>query len=441
MKKNNNKKNNKQNDNKKVINKFLKVFLTSIAIFLVIGSLITGGYIYLLSQYDGDDLSFINFSGFGKNRNESGKGIKENLTFAFFGVDEDGYRPDSLMVGIFNTKTKNLDIVSIPRDTRIELPDRLYATLRERRSDTPRVMKINAVSAYSHPDKRNEYAVEALESLVPIKIDYYIKLNLESFKKVVDMIGGVEITVPQNMVYSDPYQNLYINLKAGRQVLNGAQAEQLVRFRSGYGDQDLGRIRMQQEFMKEFSKQILTDRNILNLTNILSTALEQAETNFEFNDVLQYMQFANDFDVEKLEMATLPGQPRTVGGVSYFVMDEEGTIELFEEIKMKNKPIDKKTEKEEPKLISSVGKNIEVLNSTTIGGIAGETRDLLREKGFTVVNVGNFLSGALNTTKIIVREENMGEDLKEFFNNPVVEVDNQLSPSNIDIRIILGTNQ
>ena len=85
--------------------------------------------------------------------------------------------------------------------------------------------------------------------------DGYVALDLQSFEQLVDLMGGVRFDVPMDMYYNDPSQNLYINIPAGEQKLNGEQAMQLVRFRSGYANADLGRVSVQREFVSAALKQ------------------------------------------------------------------------------------------------------------------------------------------------------------------------------------------
>ena len=201
--------------------------------------------------------------------NEDGKGKKSVLDIfkktpkkirtnvAIFGVDKDQIRTDVMIVATFNSESNKVDLVSIPRDTRVFLTEGTLADMRSRMSYVPDTVKINEVHAYAGKEKANQYSVQEVERLLGIKLDYYIKINIEAFRKIVDQIGGVEITLDRNYYYVDNAGGLYINLKAGSQTLNGDQAEQLVRFRkdnSGGGYGDLGRIQTQQKFLKAFAK-------------------------------------------------------------------------------------------------------------------------------------------------------------------------------------------
>ena len=111
-------------------------------------------------------------------------------------------------------------------------------------------------------------SVKAVKDLLGIDLEYYVKVDLYNIvKEMVDIIGGVDIYVPMDMKYSDPVADppLYIDLKKGYQTLDGDKALQFLRFRKGYADQDLGRIRAQQEFMKAAIEKALRPANIVNI--------------------------------------------------------------------------------------------------------------------------------------------------------------------------------
>ncbi|GMQ63083.1 LCP family protein [Vallitalea maricola] len=439
-------------NNKKatLLTKFLKVFLISVVIFSLIAGVATGGYVLLNRGKDKAD---------NPKKTDTDTGEKDDLgsteevdkekqisTFAVFGVDKDGWRTDVTMVMTFNHITKGINIVSIPRDTLVELPTEIHNELLEGRKDTPKKLKINGIPAYAPKDKRNEYSVRMLEYLFDIKVDYYFNLNIKAFKKIVDIIGPIEFEIPFDMYYPDPAQDLYINLKKGVHQLNGAQAEQLIRYRKGYANGDIGRINMQHEFMKAFVNEVLTEKNKLNILTIGSTIISNTTTNFD--DLLNYYEYIDDINLDNLELYTLPTDRQ--GGSEYYYYDKEASKELFEKITQVNDTNDNEdntkegkdaeTKPEEPKIISSKGLRIEVLNSSKLTGLAGRTKEKLVGDGFTISKIGNYNTEVLQKTKIIIPNEGMGEDLSEYFKDAVIELNAEALSEGVDIRIIIGTN-
>ncbi|GMQ60204.1 LCP family protein [Vallitalea sediminicola] len=438
------------NNKVSLLSKFLKVFLISVVIFSLIAGVATGGYILLNKgkTNPGDQKNPIADPGDPKNPDSSTEADNEKqlTTFAVFGVDKDGWRTDVTMVMTFNHITKQINIVSIPRDTLVELPTKIHNELLVGRKDTPKKLKINGVPAYSPKDKRNEYSVRVIEDMFDIKIDYYFNMNIKTFRKIVDIIGPIKFNIPRDMKYLDPEQDLYINLKKGEQELNGAQAEQLIRYRKGYANGDIGRIDMQHDFMKAFMNQVLTEKNKFNIITIGSAIISDATTNFK--NLLDYVEYIDDITPDNLKLYTLPSKKQ---GGEYYYYDEEASKELFKEISQVDVAEDnenntkegtdsEESKPEEPKAISSNGLKIEVLNGSQINGLAGRTKKKLEGLGFTVSKIGNYDTEVLQKTKIIIPNEGMGEDLSEHFKDAVIELNDKALPDGVDIRIIIGTN-
>lgn len=256
----------------------------------------------------------------------------EMLNIALFGTDEDGFRTDVNMIASFHVKTKELHLISVPRDTRVTMTDDMISYLEKNGKYVPDKTgvygqcKLTEVHAYAGEGNRCAFSVAMLEDLLGIDIDYYIKVDLEAFREIVDAVGGVEFDVEERLYYSDPVQGLYIDLYPGPQVLNGEQAEMLVRYRSGYAQGDLKRIEVQQAFMKAFIEQVCTSSTILNnLDSLIRIGLEKTETNMPISTALQYAKYATEINPAAVTTDTVPGE-----GGSYFDIDEEATKELID---------------------------------------------------------------------------------------------------------------
>lgn len=363
-----------------------------------------------------------------------GKGIKLNV--AVFGVDGDGTRTDVMFVVHFDSKEKRLGVISLPRDTKVDITKEVQAKLDEadRYYQTP--TKLNAVHAYSGKEMGCENAVLEIEDILNIKIDHYIKIDFEGFRNIVDAIGGVEMEVPQNMNYEDPYQDLYIHLKKGSQVLDGEKAEQLVRFRH-YPDGDVTRVEVQQLFLKAFAQKILsTDTILKNLPDLISNLYQYIDTNITLVDALKYVRYVNDIDMNNIKMKVLPGEGKYIGEVSYFIHDEIATRDMIDEVFY-----GVTLSENEQEIISSKDKKIEVSNGGIIQGLAGKTRDMLQEEGYDVVGISTYSGEKSDYTRIIVSEKGMGEDLQQYFKDSNIEIDSSLLNNDADIKIILGLNE
>ena len=183
--------------------------------------------------------------------------------------------------------------------------------------------------------------VEAVEELTGIDIDYYAVINNDLLIQMVDVIGGVEFNVPIDMDYDDSSQDLHIHLKAGQQLLNGEQAENLVRFRhningtsypSSYGDNDIGRMRTQREFITQVAKQTIQFKNIGKIGNIVDIAYKYVETNVTLSVIKDYIPYAIEFNTENIQTGTLPGTNQKINGLWFLKANKTEAKELINQM-------------------------------------------------------------------------------------------------------------
>ncbi len=254
--------------------------------------------------------------------------------FLIMGTDQEGTRTDTLMFCTYNKENGRIRIVSIPRDTYVTVDDETYTKMRETYPQPgSKSMKINAVHHFGGEEYGVDLIIEQVENLMNRDVDFYAKVNFEIFKYIIDSVGGIEFYVPQNMQYYDPYQDLNIDLQEGLQILDGDMAEQLVRYRSGYANADLGRVDVQQQFMKAFISQTLSKGKILSNPGVYFNVLfkyNYVETNAGLFDALSYAFLLGGIDTENIETQTLPGTPSYQSGQSVYVADEYAIETLFE---------------------------------------------------------------------------------------------------------------
>lgn len=232
---------------------------------------------------------------------------------------------DTIMVCAYNPKSNKLSMVSIPRDT--------YTGKNKNKATASD--KINTL--YS---KSPETLVKKINEITGMNIKYYVNVDTKGLRDMVDAVGGIYFDVPIDMDYDDPSQNLHIHLKAGYQLLDGNKAEQLVRFRhnndgssypASYGDNDLGRMHTQREFIKELMKQIKSKHLILNLSKYVDIAKKNVETNVNLDDMIHYVPYLVDFNLEDLDSSTLPGEPEKCNGVWLFIPNKTKVKTMVEE--------------------------------------------------------------------------------------------------------------
>lgn len=254
------------------------------------------------------------------------------LNIALLGTDGDGFRTDVNMVASLNLTTKEVHLISVPRDTRVIMTDDMTAYLEKNGRTVPQAngvygeCKLTEVHAYAGEGNRSTFTVAMLEEILGIDIDYYVKVDLEAFKDIVDAVGGVEFDVQERLYYSDPAQGLYIDLYPGPQLLDGEKAEMLVRFREGYAQKDLKRIEVQQEFLKAFISQVCSSDKIMsNLDSYIKIFMEKVESDMPVATALKYAGYMQEINPTSVTTDTIPGE-----GGAYFDMDVEGTKELID---------------------------------------------------------------------------------------------------------------
>ena len=261
--------------------------------------------------------------------------IKDVINVAVLGTDEDGFRADVNMLVSFNTTTKELHMISVPRDTRVVMTDEMIRLLNKEGEYIPQQngvygqCKLTELHAYAGEGNRSTFSVAMMEELLGVKVDYYIKFDLTAFKKVVEAVGGVDFYVPMNMYWdmTDTGGPL-INLREGMQQLDGEKAEQRVRFRDGYAQKDLKRIEVQQEFIMALIEKVCSSETLLNrLDDLVEVVLDCTESDITVAEALKYVKYVKDLDPTKITSDTVPyvGDPG-----KYVEMDEEGTKELID---------------------------------------------------------------------------------------------------------------
>lgn len=253
-----------------------------------------------------------------------------NKTIAIFGTDLEGSRTDVILVVNFNSETGKAHVISVPRDTKVEWKSDQRQLLPKRNSWVS-VSKINEMTAWGGIDQVRGLTVKELENILGIKIDNYVIVSLSAFREIIDSLGGVEFDVPQRMKKDDYSQNLHIDLYPGVQVLDGNQSEQLVRFRD-YTNGDLGRIKVQQEFLNMVAKKILSIEMITKLPKVIPVLFKSVKTDIELLEIPSFYPYIKNFDVSKLYFHTLPGKDKYENKISYYIADLDATEVLISEL-------------------------------------------------------------------------------------------------------------
>ena len=241
----------------------------------------------------------------------------ENMyTFLVVGFDQVAYHTDTIMVGALDTEEHTIDVVSIPRDTLMNIS-----------GGTKKINELvlrgrnNCDSSATEEEKMQagmDRMLEGIRDLLGFDVDVYAAVDLEAFVELINAIGGVDYDVPVDMHYTDPAQGLVIDLDAGMQHLTGEQAVGVMRFRSGYVTADIGRIDTQQDFLMSIASQFLSLGSIPHLGEFINIFQEYVFTNM---DTANLAFFARQFLMcksENISFHTIPAETNdAIKGLSY----------------------------------------------------------------------------------------------------------------------------
>lgn len=233
----------------------------------------------------------------------------------------EGTRSDTIIIVNIDPKTKSINAISIPRDSKVYLPD------------NKGIQKINSAHALGGV----ELVKKTLKETFGIKIDKYIIIHDEAVEKVVDALGGIPIYVEKPMRYNDYAGKLHINLDKGNTVLNGKQAVGYLRYRKdGLGD--IGRTQRQQWFLRSLFEKLHSPQVITKIPEVLNICNTYVKTDMSFYELSQYAAFARSVDENKIELATLPGAPNQRGYISYWILDPQKTQQVINRMIYREKP-------------------------------------------------------------------------------------------------------
>lgn len=238
-------------------------------------------------------------------------------TILMVGNDDGNGNTDTLVVGRIDTVRHKMDFVNIPRDTLVNIDWS--------------IRKINAV--YWGDINSGGNGIDRLkaqvEDLIGFPVDCYAVIDLDVLEAVVDAMGGVTFQVPMAMDYDDETQNLHIHIQEGEQLLNGEQALGVCRYRSGYPDGDLGRIRTQQSFLKACIGQFIEKGSIPNLTRVVDILASGLHTDLTAANIAYFLRQALRCDREDVCFHTLPTEDGWVAGLSYTIVDLDAWLPLL----------------------------------------------------------------------------------------------------------------
>ena len=232
-------------------------------------------------------------------------------TFLLVGMDRGGGNTDSLMLVTYDVAAQKVSVGSIARDMRVDVSRKLK--------------KINAAYAFNGGV---DGLMEEVSMTFGVPIDFYFRVNLNGFVRLVNAVDGIDFNVPCYMNYDDPEQDLAIHYSKGMRHLNGQQALEVCRFRqnndgTGYGD--AGRQQTQRAVLTAVMKKALAHPE--NLSEYVSIAEDNLDTNLPLNNLLWFATKAANFDTANLNTMSFPCDWHN----PYMYLDPDETLAMVNE--------------------------------------------------------------------------------------------------------------
>ncbi len=322
---------------------------------------------------------------------------KQNILLA--GVDVNGSdidpwrgaRTDTLIILNVDSRTKSVNAISVPRDSKVYLPGDFG------------IQKINS----AHAIGGIEMTKKTLEKTLGIKIHHYIMVHDLAVEKIVDALGGVPLYVEKNMYYNDYAGKLHVNLTKGLNILDGKNAVGYLRFRKdGLGD--IGRAQRQQFFLKALIEKLKTPQTIAKLPDIIEAVSNYVKTDMSIYEISQFAGVAKNIDSDKIEFATLPGAPNKHGYISYWILDPEKTQDMI------NKMIYRDRYTDANKLY-----NIGIRYETATEETAKNLKSVIETLGY---NVNCYGPSVLNHSQFIAHDVSVSNDFLNWVKRKAPEL-------------------
>lgn len=230
----------------------------------------------------------------------------EFWTILVSGRDDDNGGTDTNILVAVDVPNGYVYGVSIPRDTKSNI--------------NGKNRKIN----FAYNAGGMELLADTVSDQLGIPVDYTVLVNLKGFQALVDTIGGVDFYIPVNMDYEDPYQNLSIHFSKGMRHLNGAEALKVVRCRSAYASQDIGRMQTQQDFLKAVAKKMMTPEIALKLKDLCGIFINYVDTDLTVGNLAWLGSKVIDMGSDSVQFSTLPGDWHD----PYIYLEQEEVLSL-----------------------------------------------------------------------------------------------------------------
>lgn len=230
-----------------------------------------------------------------------------------YSTGEDHGRTDTLMLATFNPNDEHLKLLSIPRDTLVEI-------VGKEKQD-----KIN--HAYAFGGKK--MTIETVEHFLEVPIDYYATVNFDAFKNIVDILGGITVDVPFDFEQnSDDRVAEKLQFHEGQMELDGRHALAFARMRKSDPRGDIGRNERQQAVVKAIIDKAVSASSLTKIDDLINEIGNNVETNMRISEAISFLKNYSDFNTKQIDKLTLETTPSRINGISYQIADEDSLDEV-----------------------------------------------------------------------------------------------------------------
>ncbi len=336
---------------------------------------------------------------------------RTQLNVLLLGCDdvEEVRRADTIMVLFLNPRLKRAALLSIPRDSRVQIPGH-------------GLDKINHAYAYGEAD----LAQQTVEQFLGITVDYYAQIGFDAFVEVLDELGGVDLDVGQRMKTRTYYES--IDLHKGYQHLDGREALQFVRYRD---DSDIERGKRQQQLLRALVDQKLNIMNSHRLLAAGSKIIGQLNTDIDWYAAYDFLRVLPQIPASDIMIGTVPIGDTSINGVYYGEVREHDLRQLLGEMN------------DHLSGVRRLAGTIEVCNGSGTAGVAAVAAERLAESGFEIADVGNADSFEYHRTVISHRsgDREVARRVKEVLAVPdarLIEQHNWDDDAEVRAVVVLG---
>ena len=219
-------------------------------------------------------------------------------------------RTDTIMLCKINAETGKVDLLSIPRDSRIKVRDEFT--------------KANHAHAYGGIG----LTLKSLRDFLGLDIDYYVEINYDALVDIVDGMGGLKYKVPKGI----SIDHGDVHIRPGINDMDGMDVLWYLRTRKIYDNGDLGRVNAQQEFLKAIVNELVKKSKEISMTSLIETYFKDVKTNLPFSTMVEFANSMSNFSSDKFKTYTVPGEASMIDGISYYIPDYEATWDIVNKV-------------------------------------------------------------------------------------------------------------